>query len=476
MKTISIIFTLLFLHPLQVSASDHIQMTGVIHVHSTYSSGGETIAELVTKANQAKIGALVLTDHDRVVMEYGFPPFRNIVKKRVERPSVLRKGIENYLAEIHHQNQIQNDVIVIPGVQSSPFYYWAGNPFEGDLTAHDFSKEILAIGMMDPSDYKRLPFPHNGLHFQFHRNRLLPFLASIALLLIGVWLIHKLTRKKWGVAVCIIAICFLFDRNPFVGSNHDPYYGPRDTDPYQEFIDYVQSRGGMTFWSHPESRFSAEGQDLGLIRLVTKPYPGDMVQTANYTGFAALYGETTLADAPGMQWDVMLNQYCEGTRKTPVWAIAESDYHGLDGKEPLDRYLTVFLVREKTREAVLDAMKHGHMYAISRSGPVSPVLDYFRVTDGEDGNNAISGEQFTVRALPPKLSGKISVSDGQQYVAEVKIIRNGELYKYFMDYTPIEFTFTETEYPARGKNNYRIDARIEKIGRILSNPVFVSKS
>ena len=86
--------------------------------------------------------------------------FRNLIKRREERPSVLLAGPENYLAEIERLNRQHQSVLIIPGVQSSPFYYWTGNPFGQGLTAHDFHKEVLVIGMSNPDDYYDLPLLH----------------------------------------------------------------------------------------------------------------------------------------------------------------------------------------------------------------------------------------------------------------------------------------------------------------------------
>ncbi len=135
------------------SAGEVMQLPGVIHVHSTFSSGKYSIGELVSRAENKGLEVLILTDHDQVVMEYGLFPFRNLIKRREERQSILLTGPENYLAEIERLNQQQQSVLIIPGAQSSPFYYWTGNPFGQGLTAHDFRKEVLIVGMSNPDDY-----------------------------------------------------------------------------------------------------------------------------------------------------------------------------------------------------------------------------------------------------------------------------------------------------------------------------------
>ena len=91
----------------RASAAEYMQLPGVIHVHSTFSSGRHSMDELVSMAEEKGLEVLILTDHDLVVMEYGIFPFRNLIKKREERPSVLKAGPQNYLAAIERLNRQQ---------------------------------------------------------------------------------------------------------------------------------------------------------------------------------------------------------------------------------------------------------------------------------------------------------------------------------------------------------------------------------
>lgn len=99
------------------SAGKYMQLPGVMHVHSTFSSGRHSMDELVSMAEDKGLEVLILTDHDLVVMEYGIFPFRNLIKKREERPSVLKAGPQNYLAAIERLNRQQPSVLIIPGIQ-----------------------------------------------------------------------------------------------------------------------------------------------------------------------------------------------------------------------------------------------------------------------------------------------------------------------------------------------------------------------
>jgi hypothetical protein len=179
------------------AAGDYMQLPGVIHVHSTFSSGKYSIGELVSRAEDKGLEVLILNDHDQVIMEYGLLPFRNLIKKREERKSVLQAGPENYLAEIERLNRQQQSVLIIPGVQSSPFYYWTGNPFGKGLTAHDFRKELLIVGMSNPDDYYNLPLLHGRASTRYVKDLLPGFLIFLAALLLSIYLIYQ--KGKMGV-------------------------------------------------------------------------------------------------------------------------------------------------------------------------------------------------------------------------------------------------------------------------------------
>ena len=452
------------------ACATYLQIPGVVHIHTTFSSGAHDMAEIVEMAKEVGVEALVFTDHDRVVMEYGVFPLRKIVRKRVEHPSVLQRGVENYLGAIEDLNRAQDDVVAIPGVQSSPFYYWTGNPFKEGLTAHDYRKEILVVGMTDPADYEKLPVLHNGLAWDFSRARSPAFLSALALFVFGAWMVLRGRRKKTWTVLAVAALLAMLECHPFSASGFDPYHGDMGTAPYEEFIEFVRQRGALTFWSHPESSYSAQGRKMGPITLVTPPYSEDLIRVPEYTGFAALYGDSTTAEAPGMQWDVALTQFRFGERKKPVWTIAEADFHGQSQSDPLDRYLTVFLAEEKSQAAILKAMAEGRMYSVMKQGDARPVLEDFHLADASASGSAISGQTLEYRSFP-EIRGKLSVSDSARHKVQLKVVKNGKVFRELEGDTPFEFGVFD-DNPSYDTNFYRLEARIDKIGRILSNPVF----
>ncbi len=156
-------FSFSFCNPLLSLASEvYEQLVGVIDIRTTYSDGDFTAGQLVEMAKSRGIDVLVITDHDRMVLQYGLFPFRNILRLRVEKPSVLKKGAKDYLAMLDKVNKQSKNIIIVPGLESAPFYYWSGLPLPGKLTAHGWEKHLLVIGIEDIEKIEALPILHSN--------------------------------------------------------------------------------------------------------------------------------------------------------------------------------------------------------------------------------------------------------------------------------------------------------------------------
>ena len=465
----------LFLFGTPVIARDYIQLPGVIHIHTTYSSGRYSIEELVTKAEEKKLGVLVLTDHDRVVMEYGLFPLRHLIKKREEKNSVLQAGPEVYLTEIKRLNELQQSVLLIPGVQSSPFYYWKGNPFDQGLTAYDYRKQLLLIGLSKPDDYYSLPQLHGGFSTRYVRDLLPRFIIFFAAFLISVYLLFQKGKIRiGGLFVAVLSMALMINYHPFKSSRFDPYQGDQGTAPFQDVIDYVKSRGGSVFWSHPESNYAKNAVQLGPIKMITEHYPDDLIASKNYTGFAAIYGDSSSAANAGMHWDQILMDYCRGLRDQPVWAISGSDFHEEQKGLELDTFQTIFLVNNKRGQDVLQALERGRIYAVRKSEDSRLSLDQFQIKDKTTGIAAIMGEEINVKGTPI-VEGRISALDGGRQDVTVSIVRDGEQAWTFEGQTPLDFHLADQEGWS-GKTFYRLDVKSKTGGHLLSNPIFVTRS
>ena len=363
-----LIFALLLISNLTL-AGDYQQVAGLIDLRTTFSDGAYDLESLVQLAKKKGFDVLFINDHDRVAMEYGLLPFRNILKKRVELNSINKGGAKNYLNSIRDAEKNHPDMIIIPGSETAPFYYWTGSYFRKNLTAHNHEKRILTIGLENAEDYRGLPIIHNDLSTRFTAN----FLPAVFIFLIPIVLGTFLLRWKGvyrisGIIIGVLSILFIINTNPFRSSPFDQYHGDQGIAPYQQVIDYVDSRGGLTFWNYPETQSGV--RKMGPIFVNTLPYPEVLNESKGYTGFAVLYGDNITVTEPGNMWDKVLMAYCKGERDRPVWGIATADFHKEgDAGEKLGNFPTVFFVREKSKKEVLDALKNGRMYSCRGNYP-----------------------------------------------------------------------------------------------------------
>jgi len=252
----------------------------------------------------------------------------------------------------------------------------------------------------------------------------------------------------------------------------DPYpaWEAHGLAPQQTLIDHIERLGGATVWSLPEARDSGEDR-VGPVRVTweTAPYPDDLLRTFRYTAFGAIYEDTTRFERPGGGWDRLLNQYAAGERSRPAWALGESGFHDLGGGKAIGPVQTVFLVRERTPRAVVDALRTGRMYALQRTRELSLELTEFSVTAG--GAVAVSGE--TARAVPgTPIDVTIAVESpgGSRQELRVTLVKNGEVQGGWLGQTPYRNVYRQVFDGAP------LVFRLEVRGpgpRLVSNPIFV---
>ena len=450
------------------------QVAGFIDLRTTYSDGAHDLNFLIKLAKERGFDVLFINDHDRMAMEYGIFPFRNILRKREELSSVNSRGADKYFQGIKLAAQQHPEIILIPGSETAPFYYWTGSPLKNNLTAHNWERHLLIMGLENPQDYKNLPILHNGFSTLYSR-QLLP-VSAIFLVLICLGFLIALKRGYYrilGIVILVNASLMLIEFHPFKSSLFDPYSGDQGYLPYQELIDYVKNKGGMTFWTHPEAG-AGENIQKGPITVKTPSHPEALLMTKGYTGFGSLYGTWIKMTEPGKEWDRVLLEYCSGRRDAPAWGISTADYHkeGENG-ERLGDFPTVFLVKEKTKDEVLSSLKQGRMYACRAGGEDFRmfVLEEFSVSGSLSTSRAIMGETIKLKNSP-EVSIKISSSDKGNYAIKVRLIRSGELINTFSGTTPFVVNL-EDDYVEPGKQIYY---RIDIPGELVSNPIFVKFS
>ncbi len=527
------IASVLFTSAGTAASPEYEQMAGVLDTRSRFSDGIYTIDGLAKMAEERGIQVLFINDHDKTVLSYGLPPFPNLISKTVEMNSILKGKAADFLQAITQAQERYKHVIIIPGSESAAFYYWTGNPFQSNLTAHNHEKRLLTVGLSKAEDYRRLPVVHNTgpLNMELLPG-ILPFLA--AFVLASIMIVWRGWWRITGIVLAVIALLFIIDNHPFRASVYDPWHGDKGMAPYQRLIDYVNSRGGLTFWNYPETQSGV--RKLGPIRVSTKPYPQALLESHGYTGFSALYGDTITITEPGNVWDTTLREHCRGYRKQPPWGVATADYHkeGESG-EKFGNYQTVFLVRAKTREAVLAAMKTGRMYARQGTYPHLARLDEFSVSDAAGEQRAVMGENIKmsgnphihirISAPPPVTAGQPAVGGPEQKEAatlpgdssrpapatdraaaavtaqagaapiltdrkqitgttpgtplppatptvKLRLIRNGSVIAETTGPLPLTFTHEDKYFQPGERLYYRMD--MEGYGKIVANPIFVT--
>lgn len=454
-----------------VRASDYQPVPGVVDLRSTFSDGAYDINSLVQLARSKGIPVLFINDHDLMAMEYGVWPLRNLIRKREERNSILKMGADKYIREIERVSQANPDMIIIPGSETTSFYHWTGNPFQGTLTAHNHEKRMLTIGLESPSDYENLPILHNHHSVRALRDNLPGILFFAAAFLAGlVMLWWKGPFRIAGIVVLVLSAVLMANSNPFRKSSFDAYHGDQGIVPYQLLINYVADRGGMTFWNYPETKSGV--RQLGPIMVSTRPYPEALLESRGYTGFSSLYGENIKLTEPNGVWDMVLKEYCRGLRERPPWGIATADFHqeGESG-EQLGNYQTVFYVKEKKKAEILSALRNGRMYAVQGRFPEVPVMDEFSVSSADMTVKGISGEDVSLTGHPRI---KIALSSSKPVAGQVKVrlIRSGSVVHSVDGTLPLQIEYDDAYFNPGEKIYYRMDMR--GAGIIVSNPIFVN--
>jgi hypothetical protein len=478
-----LVLTAFLLSTVRVSAREYRQFPAAIHIHSKVSSGVYSIAELADSAHKHNLKILILTDHALIRAEYGLFPLRRLIRKVVEKKSLLSYRAENYINLVNKVDKSYPDLILIPGTEVAPFYYWRGSYFKKDLTLHNWQKQILVIGLNKESDYRNLPLVSNSYSSLSYGWGTIFYFWPLAPLILGLWLVRKRRRKQLfyreqvfitypatykvlGLFLIILSGLFLVNNFPFTFPEYDQYHGDQGIDPYQNLIDYVNSKKGLTFWSAPEATTTKE---IGEVKMFTPAYPQDLLKTRDYTGFAALYLDNITFTDPGKGWDQILNEYCRGERYQPVWGIGEIDYHGSRENIKMNMVQTILLLPDFKKEEVLEAFKKGRMYAVFRRGDFHLVLDDFSLSSEEE--RVFQGEELRC-AGKPRVNIEVSSSDSEGHNLEIKLIRNGEILKVFKDKTPFKIEFEDDSYIPGEKIYYRLDVRTPG-SIIISNPIFV---
>ena len=482
---------LLLLLPSQFSTAEPLrQVPAVVHVHSTWSSGELTLDKLIDGARTTGVEAIFLTENHLLRYEYGLPPLRHLLRYQVEYPSLLSRGPGGFLDAVREANARQKDVLLIPGAQVIPHYYWTGSLFRRTLTMHNTQKDILALGLYRPEDYRDLPAVGNPGAERWGVASL--WLLSPTLLAVpGIWLLRirrrrvlrlryfrvALDRRFTGYGILCLAITTLSLANnfPFRLPPVSPYDPNAELRPHQGVIDFVNSRGGTSAWSLPEARDHQVVTVAGMqATFITEPYPSDLLHTDRFTAFGGLYEDTTTFTHPGGGWDRLLADYLDGRRIAPAWAIGEAAYHaeGEAGKR-FGTIQTVLLVDRKTPLTLLEALRSGRFYALQKIPEAGLTLDQFQVFVPERPP-AEAGDRITLRSgAEPVVRAAIRATGGGQIAIQALLVRNGIVVQTIRGETPVTLCWHEPPLSAGAHLYYRLEVRGPGGHRVLSNPIFL---
>ena len=466
------------------------QVPAVVHVHSTWSSGDLTLDELIDRARSVGAEAIFLTENHLLRYEYGLPPLRHLLRYRVEFPSLLNRGPGAFLLAVREANARQRDVLLIPGAEVIPHYYWTGSLLRGTLTMCNAQKNVLALGLNRAEDYRDLPAVGNPGAERLGVGSLW-LLSPVSLAVPGVWLLRTrrrrvirlqyiqvaVTRRLAGYGILCLALAALFLANnfPFRIPPVSPYDQSAGLRPHQAVIDFVNARGAATAWSLPEARDHQVVSVAGMQATInTDPYPSDLLHTDRFTAFGGLYEDTSMFTEPGGGWDQLLADYLGGRRAAPAWAIGEAAYHseGQAGKR-FGTVQTVFLVDRKTPATLLEALRAGRFYALQRTPEAGLVLDQFQVLR-PGYPPAEAGDRIVLRRGDrPEVRAAIHATGGRPLAIQALLVRNGKVVHSIRHDTPVTLEWSEPALRAGSSLFYRLEVRGPSGHRILSNPIFL---
>ena len=453
-----------------IAFAGFIQLDGIADVKTRFSRGCSTLRDVAEMARAKGIDTVIFGDQARDSLEYGVVPLERIIRKRNENASILTMGAPAYIAEVNDNDKQFEETILISGSEVAPFYYWTGSVLNGNLIANNPDKHLFIVGFDEPEIYEQLPILDSNFSKRYLTHYQNYFYGSLIFFLLFLTIFLKGYKKKLTRVFAGVMFLLALNNIPFKSSPFSQYKGDLGTEPYQELIDYVTSNGGLIFWNHMEAPNKIKQK--GRVSYKTEPYPEDLVLTSGYTGFQSVADFPIMQIEPGNEWDNVLNKYLEGSRKKPVWGYGGNNYLCENGGTKLGEIRTIFLVRQKSRDEILEAMASGRMYAVRQTGDERISLDNFTLSDIISGQQATMGEELISNDFP-ELKIKVRMTSGTEKTVRLSVIRNGIEVKQEKVSLPYELTWRDVNL---NKNNgplfYRLKVEADSKNYLVSNPIF----
>jgi hypothetical protein len=456
-------------------------MVAVVHLHTALADGASSPVDLARAARAAGVDALIVTDHLLERVSYAPWPIGNVLGVALSRPSVLRDGIERYHRALREAETAVPGLVIVPGVEATPYARFRGSVLAGDLTLQGWHRHALVVGIDDPRRLARLPATGNRAGGVFGAWSLV-FAAPLAVL---AWAIARLLRPRvreirlaafrlrrrsvsWtALAAAAAAALCLWAGFPYRVERFSPVGPDAGFEPYRHFARAVAGAGGLMIWAHPEASTT---ETVRGVRVETAPYP-DLVAETGAPLFAALPEGTERLLPPGGVWDRALDAYLRGRRPGPLFALAELDEHAAAADIDFRLLQTVFLVREKSRAGILEALRAGRFYGRWTPRGAEPLrLETWSVERparaGREAAAAASGG--TLAASGPVLI-RFAVAGGGPPV-DLRIVSGGTPVWTTRGAPPLAASvWAVVEEPT----SFRIDVEGPYPYRLVGNPIFV---
>jgi len=462
-----------------------------IHVHSTASTGTLDLDALAERAERLGIEALLLSENLALRYEYGLEPLRGTFKVSLSFPSLVSYGVKRYLKEVHDAQARHPRVLLIPGLEVAPHYYWTGSLWTRDLTMHDAQKNFLVFGLHETEDVAGLPALGNSSSYRYSPSALSGLLPALLVLpAMRGWyerrrssrMIDRPSRRgnirTGAIGLAMLGAFLLFNGWPYSSSQFSPYDATAGYQPYQTFIDAVNERNGLVVWSLPEVRDfrTASARGFGTVTIRTDSHPDALVATDGYAGFGGLYQEARQATLPGGTWDQLIDQFVTGVRAFRPSMIGEIAFHSPDhARKDLDQVLTVLWVKERTEAGVLEAVRNARGYAVERYQPdFRLVLETISLQSVAGSPRGMMGDMLLIGdGQAVKVEAKISTTDRRPHTLTVRLIRSGKVIDRLDGTTPLDYEFVDRAVASNSRSAYRLEVTGGRTGELLTNPIYV---
>src|SRR5947207_2933163 len=123
------------------------------------------------------VGAIVLSENYLNRVEYSLPPFRALTRVTYESRGVRGRLVE-YAARVAQARAARPGVLIVPGVEVMPHYFWSGSPLSLALTLHGTQKNLLVWGL-DRAALEALPVIGNSAAGRFGLQTVLDVVPAV---------------------------------------------------------------------------------------------------------------------------------------------------------------------------------------------------------------------------------------------------------------------------------------------------------